>query len=232
MISVVVIHSDEPQKIRIQCLLAPQPDMEITGMGNDGYDAVMLVNSLKPDAAILDSRLDRFEGVEISRLIKRNSPSTNIILLCSRADRRLAARVLRGEAAAYIAIQELDRLAGIIRQVHAGESYVNSRFAAELFPILVDLLRQKREQSRRAQARRNLPPDLSRTELRVLSSMAEGRSSQEIAGELGLSVGTVRNSISSAMRKTGLKNRAQMALWAAHWGLTRSHALRRLPGRS
>jgi DNA-binding NarL/FixJ family response regulator len=225
MISIVVIDDEIQDRERIEYLLHSQGDLELRGFGKDGYDAIRLVSSIQPDIAILDIGLDLFCGVEVSHLLKRNSPSTAIIAMGSEAKIDLVKRAINGDVAAYI-LKEADfnQLAEILRKVHGGENYFNPLISALAFRMVANLLRKETKSSRRElPPRLNLPSaGLSRTEMMILASIGEGRSNKEIADKLKLKAGTVRNYISRAMHKAGLKNRAQAAVYAIKNGLSNS----------
>ena len=114
----------------------------------------------------------------------------------------------------------MNRLAAILRGVHGGESYVNAQITARAFQILADFFRGKNPDAQmRDENGHSLLADFSRAELKVLRHIAKGCSSKEIAQNLGLKDGTVRNYISSLMQKAGLKNRTQIVLYAQQNGL-------------
>jgi DNA-binding NarL/FixJ family response regulator len=127
--------------------------------------------------------------------------------------------------AAYI-LKEADfnQLAEILRKVHEGENYFNPLISALAFRMVANLLQKETKSSRRElQKKLDLPiPGLSKTEMKILASIGEGRSDKEIADRLKLKAGTVRNYISRAMRKAGLKNRTQAAVYAIKNGLSDS----------
>jgi DNA-binding NarL/FixJ family response regulator len=217
MISIVVIDDKIQDMERIKCLLHSQGDLELRGFGKDGYDAVRLVNSIKPDIAILDISLDLFYGVEISHLLKRDSPGTAIVTMSSQADINLIKRTVNGAVAACI-LKEVDfnQLAEILRKVHEGEYYFNPHVCIMAFQILADMLQAP------AAGAHILPAGLSKTEMKILAFLGEGYSDKEIAGKVKLKPGTVRNYISRIMHKAGLKNRAQAAAYAIKNGLSDS----------
>jgi DNA-binding NarL/FixJ family response regulator len=230
MISIVVIDDEIQDMERIKHLLHSQGDLELRGFGKDGYDAIRLVNSIKPDIAILDIGLDQFCGVEISHLLKRNSPSTAIVAMGSQADIDLVKRAVNEAVAAYI-LKETDfnQLAEILRKVHRGENYFNPLISTLVFRILANLLQKPAADPSARAGRKNFPKRLdlsisefSRTEMRILAAIGEGYSNKEIADKLKLSGGTIRNYISRAMRKAGLKSRTQAAVYAVKNGLSDS----------
>ncbi|AEF80637.1 response regulator transcription factor [Leadbettera azotonutricia] len=223
MISIVVI-DDEIQDIeRIKYLLHSQGDLELRGFGKDGYDAIRLVRSIKPDIAILNISLALYCGVEISHLLKRDSPSTAIVAMGSQLDINLIKRVVNEAVAAYILKEDFNHLAEILRKVHEGEYYFNPLICTQAFRILASLLQKPAAGDYIPSACKkesDFPAGLSRTEMKILALIGEGYSDKEIAGKLKLKNGTVRNYISRIMRKGCLKSRPQAIAYAIKNGLS------------
>ena len=227
MISIVVIDDEIQDRERIEHLLRSQRDLDLQGFGKDGYDAIRLVRSLKPDIAILDISLDLYCGVEISHLLKRDSPDTAIVVMGAQADINLVKRAANGAAAACI-LKEADffQLAGILRKVHKGGSYFNPLICTLAFSLLAKLLKEPSAGERMFSARKDspvksgFPAGLTRTEMRILAAMGDGCSEKEIADKLNLGARTVRNYISRIIRKIGLKNRPQAIAYAVKNGLS------------
>ncbi|MDR2618544.1 MAG: response regulator transcription factor [Treponema sp.] len=223
MNSIIAIFDRIQDREKIKTLVSSQNDMELKAVGKDGYDAVKLGKLFKPDIAILDSCVAFFNGVEVPHLLKRHSPSTSIIMLCSLEDRDLMRLTESGTIAAYLLRDaDMESITAIIRKVRAGEPYVNSALAARVFWMLTDRCKTHSLKSKTPVNKAPFPMGLSRTEMRILAFIAEGCRNKEIAEKLKLKDGTVRNCISSAIRKAGLKNRTQAAVYALRNGLVAS----------
>ncbi|MDR1567024.1 MAG: response regulator transcription factor [Treponema sp.] len=223
MNSIVAITDRIQDRKKIQTLVSSQNDMELKAVGKDSYDAIKLGNLFKPDIAILDSCVAFFYGVEVSHLLKRDSPSTSIVMLCSLEDKDLMRLTESGTIAAYLLRDaDMESMTAIIRKVRAGELYVNFSLAAGLFWMLADRCKTHSLKSKTPVNKAPFPASLSRTEMRILTFIAEGCQNKEIAEKLELKDGTVRNCISSAIRKAGLKNRTQAAVYALRNGLVAS----------
>jgi DNA-binding NarL/FixJ family response regulator len=233
MIHIVIINNREQETILIKSLLSSQDDFEITGMGRDDYDALKLVSALQPDVAILDLRLETIGGMELTPLIKRRSPATAVILLAMPDDEKLVYAAINSGVSGYLLKNsDMDRLVPTIRIVHKGGCYISTGIAAGAFPDTPELV-QYRDiyQNFLPLGEDNfVPSTFSRTELQILGFISEGQSNKEIAENLRLTIGTIRNCISTVMHKTGLHNRVQMAIYAFRNGL--NHPVQPCPAKT
>jgi DNA-binding NarL/FixJ family response regulator len=227
MINIVVIYERLREEEDLKNVLASLPDVELCGNGQDGYHAVKLVSIHKPDIVILDSRLNTQMGADTLHLLKRISPSTAIVLLISRIDGIPVRWMIDGVPAACILRDtDMHRIETIIREVHSGGRYINPAVAMATFSLLANkdktVSRQAAGNGEYRERKKDFPrrTSLSPTERQIFAYIAKGRSNSEIAECLRLKSGTVRNYVSSAMRKAGLKNRIQIALYVLNCGIT------------
>ena len=219
MINIVLIDDDNGRKDEIISHLSSQKDLVIQGMGKDNYDAIMLVKKFKPDIMLFDTALIYNNGIEIFCSLKRYSPDTAVVILCSSIKDSLIQCMAKGSITGCLHKDyDMERLPIILRGISKGEYYVHSMITARAFQILGGLLNRKIPEHT---AKVKQPPplaDFSRTELMVLNHVAKGLSSNEIAKTLGYKAGSIRNTVSSVMHKTGLKTRTQMLLFAQENG--------------
>jgi DNA-binding NarL/FixJ family response regulator len=222
MISIAVIEKEGAERENIESLVMSQKDLYLIGTGKDWYDAIKLTNTVKPDIIIIDSSLVFVDDVEISHMLKRNSPSTAVVILGSRENARFIRQILEtGTASAYLLRDtDMDHLVAILRDVYNGKPYVNSFIAARVFWTVMEKRKPHTVPAELSRSRQpDFPARLSRREIGLLAFIAEGCPDKEIAERLKLKSGTVRNYISSAMRKAGCKNRTQIAVYALSNGL-------------
>jgi DNA-binding NarL/FixJ family response regulator len=216
-----MVDAKQQDRERVKGALSLHRDFKVLGLGKDGYDALKLVNRYKPDIAILDVSLDYIDGVEIAPLLKQGSPATAVIILTSCLNDHQICKALGNEVAGFLLKDsDLDRLAFILRSIHAGEWYMNPRISARVLHILSEFLRGNQPEDFSRNPAHPIPSSISKTELRIIRFIGEGRSNKEIAECLRLKDGTVRNYISSAMQKAGLRSRTQLAIYAVRTGLT------------
>lgn len=229
MIRVAVVDDQELVRDSLRILLSAQSDLEVVGIGKDGYEALRLVETLKPDVLLLDIRMPIMDGVEATASLKKKSPETAIVILTTFDDDEYVLKAIRNGASGYLLKSAgMDELAQAIRTVHSGGSLMTPEIATKAFRLFSELARTRPapavlETETEAVP---VPSDLTRTELQILALIGGGRANKEVAAELELGEGTVRNYISSILQKTGLRDRTQLAIFAVKNGMAGSDGRR------
>ncbi len=223
MIRVAIVDDQELVRDSLRILLSAQADLEVVGIGKDGYDALRLVEKLKPDVLLLDIRMPIMDGVEATATLKKKSPETSIIILTTFDDDEYVLKAIRNGASGYLLKSSgMDELAQAIRTVHSGGSLMTPEIATKAFRLFSELARERGPSSSGHRSELDgaiLPSELSRTEVRIMAMVGAGRSNKEIAAELDFSDGTMRNYISAILQKTGLRDRTQLAIFAVRNGM-------------
>jgi DNA-binding NarL/FixJ family response regulator len=223
MIKIVVIDERKRDRDLLCSVLSGQNDFEIAGFGKDEYDSLKLSAKFQPDIIIIDLGKHKGEGPELIPLIKRKSPATAIIFLSSRDDSKNAARALSSGALGYLLKDTgMDKLVAAVRTVYNGGCFISPTIAVRTFGMLSELTKfptDHRTSPFVKTRRKSIPGNLSRMELQIISFIAKGYSNKEIAETLQLTQGTIRNYLSSAMHKTGLKSRTQVVIYALTNGI-------------
>jgi len=232
MINTVIIDAQKQDRDRIAALISAGGDINILARGKDGYDALKLIGSLKPDIAIMNDQLEFIGSYEIPPLLKARSPSTMVVMLTTKISDYQLYKAASNRVSGFVNKEtDMDKLPGIIKFISEGGCFISPALAARVLNLFsIKSIRGFNTQSPAAGGKENgpvlkIPPRedptgcLSKMELRILFFISEGMDSNVIAGKLGLAAGTVRNYISSIMRKTGLENRSQMVRYAFNSGL-------------
>ena len=234
MINTVIVNPQKQDGEKIASLLSARGDFNVLAQGKDGYDALKLIGRLKPDIAILDNQLEFIEGGEIPPLLKVRSPGTAIVILAAKMSDHQLFRAASNEVAGFVYKEkDMDTLPEILKCVSGGGCFISPYLAARVLHILSSFNRDTALNQRAIAAgpggsrcgiikfpfKEDPAGYLTKMELQILTHIGEGNTSDEIASNLGLAVGTVRNYISSVMRKTGVRNRSQMARYAFFYGL-------------
>jgi len=219
MIKTVIIDGQKEVRDKIMSILSAQGDFEILAQGKDACDALRLVGSLKPDIALLDNHLEYIHGEEIPPLLRVRSPSTAVVILTAKTNDFQLYRALRNEVSGLIHKEtDVDSLPWILKCISGGGCFISPSIAAKVLHLFAAHAPVKNVKEK-FPSREDPAGYLSKTELQILIRMVEGNSSNEIAQSLHLAVGTVRNSISSVMHKTGLHSRSQLVRYAFKYGL-------------
>ncbi|GHT59025.1 DNA-binding response regulator [Spirochaetia bacterium] len=223
MMKILIINSNEPEQNFLNSLLSSQDDFEVAGLARDGYDALKLAEALQPDVAIVDFRMENISVMDLIPLIKRKSPNTAVILLSPWDDGKRVCDALACGVSGYLLKKtDMDKLVSSVRIVHDGGCSISKGIFSRAFTALSQqAIYQKFFRTSFPSGKNNaVSSHFSQAELRIIKFVCEGKSNKEIAENLSLSGGTVRNYISSVMQKAGTHNRVQMAIYAFSHGLT------------
>ncbi len=173
-------------------LLDLEPDITVVGQAANGHEALRLARELSPDVIVTDIEMPERTGLELAADLKRAGSRARVIILTTFARPGYLRRALDAGARGYLLKERpASELAEAIRKVHAGVRAVDPVLATEAWNADED--------------------PLSDRERQILQRAADGRSSAEIAADLRLSEGTVRNYLSEAISKLGAANRIDAA---------------------
>jgi DNA-binding NarL/FixJ family response regulator len=215
----VVVADDHPiLRHGLRGVLAIEPGLEVVGEAVDGGEAIELVRNLAPDVVLVDVHLPIVDGFSVTRQIKRDQPNTAVILLDANEDEEdLFEAIKVGAAAFYRNDVEPDRLVEGIRRVCTGEYLINEAVVTR--PLVASrVLQQFRDLSALGQEVEPLFVPLSAREIEVLDYIARGNSNKEIARALKISDQTVKNHITSILRKLAVNDRTQAVVYALRRG--------------
>ena len=206
MIRVLVV--DDQQLIRegIASLLAIQDGIEVVGTANDGREAVEQAVALQPDVVLMDIRMPVMDGVAAVTALRQRQPGIRVIMLTTFDDEEYVVAALKAGATGYL-LKDLPsrELADAVRLANRGITPLDPAAAALVTKALTTRLQPT--------------VDLPERELAVLRLVARGLTNREIAAELFLSEGTVKNYLSKVLERLGLRDRTQAALYARDRGL-------------
>jgi two-component system, NarL family, response regulator DesR len=208
----VTVANTKPNKIRVllaedqtmvrgalAALLELEPDIRVIAQAPNGREAERMVRELAPDVAVTDIEMPEWTGLEFATALKESGAKTRVIILTTFARPGYLRRALDAGARGYLLKDRpASELAAAIRRVHAGLRAVDPELAAEAWSADEDPLNDRERQ--------------------ILQRAGDGRSSAEIATELRLSEGTVRNYLSEAIAKLGAANRVDAARIARQRG--------------
>jgi DNA-binding NarL/FixJ family response regulator len=206
----VMVVDDHPVfRAGLCAIIDGAPDLTVVAEAATGLEAVELATSTRPDVVLMDLNMPDLGGVEATRRILADTPTTRVLVL-TMIDRDAAlAASLRAGARGYL-LKGSDRTEVInaIRAVASGEAVLSAQMADRL-PALLTATPP------------GCPdfPDLTARENQILSLLAEGRDNADIAHELALSLKTVRNYVSSILTKLEVPGRAQAIVKARDAGV-------------
>lgn len=199
---IVIVDDDKLVSLSLKTILEATGEIEVLELGQNGQEAIALYQKHKPEVLLMDIRMEVLSGLEAAEQILRQAPSANILFLTTFLDDEYIVRALRLGAKGYILKQNFESLLPALKAVANGQSV----FGNEIITRLPDFLSQTRVFDYSTQG-------ITEKELRIIELVAEGLSNREIASQLFLSEGTVRNYLSSILEKLDLRDRTQLAVF-------------------
>jgi DNA-binding NarL/FixJ family response regulator len=219
---IVLIDSQTPFRETIKNLLLTQIDFEVVGVGKDGYDAIKLTDQHKPDVVILDVDMPALDGLKIAASIHLRCPSASIIIIAAEMDDTMILNAVCYGVTGFLLRRSIfDEINKAIRNVNVGNSYMTHEIELRAFNMFSQIVRKKREEQFKhliSDELRVSPLHITRSEAQIAAFVGQGLSNKQIAENLQLKEGTVRNYISLILQKTKLKHRTQIALYALNNG--------------
>jgi DNA-binding NarL/FixJ family response regulator len=209
MIRIVIIDGKDSDRNDTEKILSAQRDFKVVAMGKDGYEAIRLVDTYKPDMLLLDINLSYLDGVKTASILVSRHPRMAIIILTHLDNVRYIQNAINNGVSGYLfKNKDMEKLADMIRVIHSSGCLIIPRTAMDLT--------QGEQQSKTDQ---QFPINLSRIDLQIIRYLGEGLENQEIAEKMRLKMGTIRNHVSVILHKTNLRNRTQLAIFAVQNGL-------------
>jgi len=210
MINIAIACKRGDDREAIVALLRKQDDFHIACIVEDGFDVIISVLPKQPDVIIMDFSLGDVESPVLAPVIKRKSPSTEIIVLFPQDNRTSVEESLKAGISGYLIRQNgYDELTASIRSVYHGGLYITGRIRDEILDSIAAAVAAASRETKRGAL-----PEFTATELGIFSGITSGCTDTEIAASLNISRGTVRNYIGSVKKKTGLRNRSQVIIFA------------------
>lgn len=216
----VVIVDDHPLfRDGLRQALELHRDIRVIGQCADGHEAVDMASAKRPDVVILDINLPSMNGLQVARLIKAEQPEVAIVMLTAYHDAEQVLHAMRSGASAYCEKNVTpERLIETIRAVAAGYYVVdNQRMDAQELARWFDL---NVTTVIGAETAAKFVP-LSPREMEILQLITQGMSNKEIASTLNISQQTVKNHMTSILKKLHVQDRTQAAVTALRHGWVR-----------
>lgn len=199
---VVIADDDMLVSGALKTILEKDKDVEVQGIAGNGKEAVELYQKYEPDVILLDIQMSPVSGLEASEEILKSNPDARILLLTTFSDDEYIVKALKCGVKGYLLKQDYASILPAIRAVCTGQTV----FGTQIVSRLPELLERKSTFDYEAY-------EITGKEREVMALVADGKSNKEIAGEMFLSEGTVRNYISGILDKLNLRDRTQLAVF-------------------
>jgi DNA-binding NarL/FixJ family response regulator len=228
----VLLADDQPMvRSGLRLILEDQPDIEVVAEASDGAEAVALARSLRPDVCLVDIRMPRLDGIEVTRTLAGRDvadPLRVIVVTTFDVDEYVYG-ALRGGAVGFILKDAGPALlVEAVRAAHAGDALVSPSVTVRLLrhlttsaagaPALPGRFGESAVRPKRPGSGSAARP-LSERETEVVRAIARGRTNLEIGAEMFISLSTVKGHVAAVQAKLGLRNRVEIAAWAWENGL-------------
>jgi DNA-binding NarL/FixJ family response regulator len=198
----VLIADDHPiVRQGLMAVLVPRNGMKVVGEATNGAEAVALAHTLHPDVILMDLAMPEMSGVEATTHILRDNPQTRVLILTSFGTDEMAGQAIRAGVMGFLMKEsQPDDLLHAIRSVFKGQFTIPQNVAQALY-----------KNDSHGDETKNA---LTVREEEVLHLIANGQTNRQIALELNIGENTVRTHVGSLLRKLGLSNRTELAIYA------------------
>lgn len=206
MIRILLAEDQTMVRHGLKMMIETDIEMRVFGEAANGREAVKLCETRVFDIAVLDIRMPEMNGLEAARIIRTRWPQIKLLILTTFNDDQYAMEALKIGASGYMLKDaEPEALIRSIRSCLSGGISLQDNVAAKIIPQLLKRTEEKEK---------TVDISITPRELAIIRLVGVGRSNQEIANELGLSVGTIKNHVSQIMDKLDLRDRTQLAIYA------------------
>jgi DNA-binding NarL/FixJ family response regulator len=199
---VVVVDDDKLVCASLKTILETDREITVVGTGNNGKEAISLYSSLKPDILLMDIRMDIMSGLEAGEEILKTDNKAKILFLTTFADNEYIIKALKIGSNGYIIKQNFESIITSLRAVYIGQSVFGDDIVSKI-PSFINNNSKSYFSSF----------GISDKELKIITLVAQGLNNKEIASDLFLSEGTVRNYLSIILEKLNLRDRTQLAIF-------------------
>lgn len=216
MIKVLIVDDQELIRESLKVILNVSGDIEVADAVPSVAEALKSAARYRPDVVLMDIRMPGTDGVEGTKLIMDRYPQTKVIILTTFDDDEYVFGALKNGASGYLLKgSSVSDLSEAIRIAYTGGAMINPNIASKVIHQFSSMARGPSG----IQVDKELTADISKSEWQIIRTVGSGMSNKEIAKELCLSEGTVRNSLSNILFKLNLRDRTQLAIWAVQTGV-------------
>lgn len=199
---VVLVDDDQLVCLSLKIILEANETIEVAAIGNDGSDALSLYRQYTPDILLMDIRMQGMNGTEALENLLKEFPQAKVLFLTTFVDDEYIVKALELGAKGYIIKQNFEHIVPALEAVYSGQNV----YGDEIISKIPDLMKS-------SEAFDYTAYDISEKEYEIITLIADGLSNKEIASNLCLSEGTIRNYLSTILEKLNLRDRTQLAIF-------------------
>ena len=220
-VKILIVDDHALFRVGIRQILEREPDLEVVAEADDARTALDAAFATNPDVVLMDLTLPAPGGIETTQRVKRELPAAAIVVLATEEDEDALFESIKAGAAAFI-LKDIapEDLVMIIRRVVAGEYLINDKVFSK--PAVASrVLKEFRELAVYGQEAAPIFAPLSPREVEILDNIAQGMTNKQVAYALSISEQTVKNHMSSILRKLSVNDRTQAVVYAMRQGWIR-----------
>ena len=209
MIKVLLVDDHEMVRLGVSTYLSIQPDIEVVAEASDGQEGVEKALSLRPDVILMDLVMDNMDGITATKEILAQWPQAKILIVTSYIDDEKVFPAIQAGASGYLLkTSSAQEIAEAVRKTIVGERVIEEEVSEKI-------------QNQDYANQYFLYEELTNREREVLDLIAQGKSNQEIAEILFITLKTVKTHVSNILAKLGVEDRTQAAIYAFKHGLVK-----------
>ncbi len=209
MIRVLLVDDHEMVRLGVSTYLNIQPDIEVVGEASDGQEGVEKAISLRPDVILMDLVMENMDGITATKEILAQWPQAKILIVTSYIDDEKVFPAIQAGASGYLLkTSSAQEIAEAVRKTIVGERVIEEEVSEKI-------------QNQDYANQYFLYEELTNREREVLDLIAQGKSNQEIAEILFITLKTVKTHVSNILAKLGVEDRTQAAIYAFKHGLVK-----------
>ncbi|CEI83457.1 DNA-binding response regulator [Oceanobacillus oncorhynchi subsp. incaldanensis] len=206
MFHVMLVEDQEIVRQGLRMILEQDEQIRISCEASNGIEAMEKMSAHRVDIVFMDIRMPDMNGIEATRKIKERWPDVPILILTTFNDDEYALKALNEGASGFLLkTSDGKKLIEAVYSVMKGGLVLHDEVTAKVMPRLL-------KQSKKTSAAANI--ELTERERAIIQKVGQGKTNKEIAAELYLSIGTIKNHISVILQKTDLRDRTQLAIYA------------------
>lgn len=202
LMNIVLIDDDQLVCMSLKMILEASGDIHVSAIGHDGSDALPLYQQYRPDILLMDIRMQHRNGTDALSDVLEQFPDARVLFLTTFVDDEYITKALQLGAKGYIIKQDYETIIPALNAVYSGQNV----YGSEIMEKLPGLMQQEASFNYSAH-------DISSKEYEIITLVAQGLSNKEIAAQLFLSEGTIRNYLSGILEKLQLRDRTQLAVF-------------------
>ncbi len=199
---IVLIDDDQLVCMSLKMILEANTDITVVAVGNDGADALPLYREHQPDVLLMDIRMNGMNGTDALATLIRQFPDAKVLFLTTFVDDEYIVKALELGAKGYIVKQKYENIVPALKAVYSGQNV----YGTEVMEKIPELMKNSGSFDYSSY-------NISEKEYEIITLVSDGLSNKEIATNLYLSEGTVRNYLSTILEKLELRDRTQLAVF-------------------